>query len=185
MPNEEEEVVVPVEHRPCIRCCLIGSLLRPTSTIRQFQHQHQQTGICPHTQRRQHYDHIPRRPKFLPAHHTDRTSVISSHSLRLSEELPIPLLSPIRTHSQHPGAVYGEERADAVEFAGEDLEHDEREGELRQRRADVGAFEGALCGPDLDELVVGEVDGASAVEAQPVFILRVAALEDMSERMCG
>jgi hypothetical protein len=35
-----------------------------------------------------------------------------------------------------------------------------------------------LCGADLDELVVGEVDGAGAVEPQAVLILRMATLEE-------
>jgi hypothetical protein len=35
---------------------------------------------------------------------------------------------------------------------------------LRKRSADIRAFEGASCGADLDELVVGGDDGASTVE---------------------
>ena len=90
-------------------------------------------------------------------------------------------MPPVRTHGQHPGAVDGKERADAVELAREDLKHDEREGELRERRADVGAFKGALGGADLDELVAGQVDGAGAVETQAVFVLGVAALHERLE----
>ena len=46
-------------------------------------------------------------------------------------------------------------RTDTVEFAGEDLEHYKCEGELGQRRADIGIFEGVLCGTELDKLSVG------------------------------
>lgn len=52
-----------------------------------------------------------------------------------------------------------------VKLASKDLKHNQREAELAQRGADVGAFEGALGGADLDELFVGEDDGAGAVEA--------------------
>jgi hypothetical protein len=135
------------------------------STIVQLQHQYQQTHIRPYTQRGQQQHHIPRSPELLPPHHSNRTSIVPSHTLRLGEELPIPLLPSIRAHGQHPRTVDGEERTDAVEFTREDLEHDERKGELGERGADVGSFEGALCGADLDELVVGEDYGAGAVEA--------------------
>ena len=42
----------------------------------------------------------------------------------LREELLITLLSPQQTDQQDPGAVDGEQRADGVEFGGEDLEDD-------------------------------------------------------------
>lgn len=49
----------------------------------------------------------------------------------------------------------------------------QREGKLPQRCADIGAFEGALRGAHLDELVVGEDDGAGAVAAKVVGVLSV------------
>jgi hypothetical protein len=67
----------------------------------------------------------------------------------------IPLLPSISTCDQHPCTVGCKARTDAVEFADKDLEHDKCEGELGQQRADIGAFEGALCGADLDKLFIG------------------------------
>ena len=83
----------------------------------------------------------------------------------LREELLVALLPTQEAGEQHAGAVYGEEGADAVELAREDLEHDEREAELRERGAHVGAFERALEGAHFDKLVVGEDHGAGAVHA--------------------
>ena len=55
-----------------------------------------------------------------------------------------------------------------VELAGENFEHDERETELAETRADVGAFERALRGSDLDQFLWSEDDGACAVQAQAI-----------------
>src|SRR2546423_15230899 len=115
--------------------------------------------------------------KVLPAHYRHGSSIISSNTRRFGEELLFPLLPPICTYEQHPGTVDGKERTDAVEFACEDLKYDESEGELRERGAHVGAFEGALCGADLYELLLGEVDGAGPVKAQAILVLRMAALQ--------
>lgn len=146
--------------------CIASQLPRDLISITlQLQNQHQQTDIRSYTQHGQHEHHVARSPEPLPSHDSHRTSIIASNALCLSEELPIPLLSAVSTDGQHPGTVDGKEGADAVEFAREDLEHDEREGELGQRGADVGAFERALCSADLDELLGSEVDGAGAVEA--------------------
>jgi hypothetical protein len=102
---------------------------------------------------------------FLPPRSNWR-SIIPSDALHLSEELPIPLLPSISTCDQHPCTIDCKECTDAVEFAGEDLEHDKCDGKSGQQRADIGTFEGALCGTDFDKLSVGWVDGSSAVEAQ-------------------
>lgn len=95
----------------------------------------------------------------------------------LVEELAIALLATVGADEEHAGAVDGEQGADGVELGGEDLEHDEREGELRERRADVRALEGALCRAHFDQLVVGEVDRARAVQAQAELVFGVARLQ--------
>ena len=117
------------------------SFFTPNPSI-QPQRQHQQTHIRRHTQRRQNNHHIPTRAKLLPP------QPLIPH---LREKLLIPLLPPIRAHEQHSRPIHGEQRADAIEFRGEDLQDDQREGELRQGSAHVCAFEGALSGADFDQ----------------------------------
>jgi hypothetical protein len=134
----------------------------------QPQRQHQQTHIRRHTQRRQHNHHIPTRPKLLPP-----KSLITD----LCKELLIPLLSPICTHQQYSCPIHRKQCPNAVEFACEDFEDDERERELRERSAHVRALEGALRGADLDEFGGRELDAAGAVEAQAELVFGVATLE--------
>lgn len=55
----------------------------------------------------------------------------------------------------------------------EDLEDHQREAELRQRRAQVGALERALGGADLDQLGLREDHGLRAVGAQRVGSVRL------------
>ncbi|KAI9774820.1 MAG: hypothetical protein M1840_000036 [Geoglossum simile] len=66
---------------------------------------------------------------------------------------------------RHGRAVERKQRADAVELGREDLEHHQRKAELRDGRADVGALEGALRRPHLDELRRCEADAARSVRA--------------------
>lgn len=133
----------------------------------QLEGQNQQTDICSDAQRGEHDDDIATGAEPLPPQ-----AIIA----QLVEELFVPLLSPVRADEQDAGTIHGEQRADGVEFRGEDLEDDEREGELRQRGPDVGAFEGALGRTHFDQLVVGQVDGPRAVHAQTVLVLCVAWL---------
>lgn len=80
----------------------------------------------------------------------------------LGEELAISLVSAVETDEEHTGTVDREQGTNAVEFGGEDFEDDERKGELRQRGSHVGAFERALGGAHLDDLVRREHNGAGA-----------------------
>jgi hypothetical protein len=138
--------------------------------------QHQQTDIGANTQCREHTNHIPTRPELPPMQ-----PILSN----LAEELFVALLPSEQTRTQNPGPVHGEQRTDTVEFTGEDLENYQSEGELRECRADVGSFKGALCCTNLDEFVRGEDDGAGAVEAEGVVIVWVAALCVVCELVGG
>ena len=133
-------------------------------SIPQSNRQPQKTRIRSHRQRRQHNHHIPTRPKLL---------LPQPILPNLGKKLLIPLLPPQQARQKNAGTVDGEEGADGVELGGEDLEDDEREGELAEGGADVGAFEGALGGADFDEFFVCEDDGAGAVHAEVVGVGRV------------
>jgi hypothetical protein len=74
-------------------------------------------------------------------------------------------MASVGARQQHPRTIYSKQRTNAIEFAREDFENDECEGELRKRSADIRAFKGALCGADLDELLGGKDDRAGTVEA--------------------
>jgi hypothetical protein len=67
------------------------------------------------------------------------------------EELAVALEAAVHGNEENGEAVDGKEGADGVELLGEDLEDDEREGELAEGGAHVGALEGALGGADFDE----------------------------------
>jgi hypothetical protein len=100
----------------------------------------------------------------------------------------VPTLLPAQdAREQDARAVHGEQRADGVELGREDLEHDERKRELPDGGADVGALEGALRRPDLDQLGPGQHDGARAVQAQVVSVCGMAALEhvELAENSSG
>lgn len=88
--------------------------------------------------------------------------------VHLAEELLIALMSPEQTNAQNPKPVCREQSPDRVEFRLEDLEDDEREGELRQGRSNVGAFEGPLGGADLHNFLRGQHHRRSAVLTQMI-----------------
>ncbi|RMZ75118.1 hypothetical protein DV737_g5447, partial [Chaetothyriales sp. CBS 132003] len=102
----------------------------------------------------------------------------------LGEELSISLLPPVGANQQNCRSVGGVESTDAVKLAGEDLEDNEGEGKLRQRRPDVGALEGALGRANLDQFVIGEVNGARAVEAKMEVVFRVTRLQAVTADSC-
>jgi len=89
----------------------------------------------------------------------------------LTKKLSIPLKSPIKTHNHDPDAIDREERADGVEFRGEDFEHDERKGELTEGGADICAFESTLRGADFNEFLRSKDDRTSAMSAEVERIL--------------
>ncbi len=67
------------------------------------------------------------------------------------EELAVAFVAAVDGDEQDGGAVAGQQGADGVELGGEDLEHDEGEGELRECGTHIGALEGALGRADLDQ----------------------------------
>jgi hypothetical protein len=103
-----------------------------------------QTRVCGQTQGGQCDDRIATGTE-LPAMETILPN--------LGEELAIPLVTTEETDQEDAGGVDREQGPDAVELGGEDFQDDEREGELRQGRPDVGAFKGSLGGTHLDNLV--------------------------------
>lgn len=88
----------------------------------------------------------------------------------LGEELLISLLTTEQTDDEHAGAVDGEQSTDTVELAAEDFEHHQGKRELRQSRANIGAFESPLRGPDFDNLVGGQGHRTSPVQAETVTV---------------
>ena len=72
----------------------------------------------------------------------------------LGEELAVSLLSSEETEQENACTVYGEQSADRVEFRCEDLENDQREGELAQRGSNVGTFKGSLGCSNLYEFLI-------------------------------
>ena len=78
---------------------------------------------------------------------------------------------------QNARAVHGEQCANRVELGREDLEYNQRKRELADGGANVGALEGALRRPYLDQLGTGQHDGARTVQAQMVSVGGMAALE--------
>lgn len=153
---------------PTERRHLLNFARRALSSKVQRQRQRHQARIRRHTQRRQHHHHIPTRPKLL---------AIDAILIHLRKKRLIPLLPSKQAHDHHRGPIHRKQRTDAVELGREDLQHDQREAELGQRGADVGAFKGALGGADFDHFIVGEHDGAGAVKAQAVSFAG-ATLED-------
>ena len=91
------------------------------SSLLEFDDQRQKTGIRGHAQKRQSDHDVSARPELLP---------MLSIGSDLGEELLVPLLTAINAGAQYPQTVDGEERSDAVELRGEDLEHDQGKGEL-------------------------------------------------------
>lgn len=67
--------------------------------------------------------------------------------------MSISLGAAEQPNNEDPGTVDGEERTDTVELGGEDLEHDEGKGVLRESSPDVGTFKSPLSGAHLDNLV--------------------------------
>jgi hypothetical protein len=72
--------------------------------------------------------------------------------------LGLTLLSPEQTDDQDASAIDCKQGADGVKLGGEDLKNDQGKGELPDGSADVSAFKGALCGPDLNQLGAGQND---------------------------
>ena len=103
----------------------------------------------------------------------------------LGEELSIALLAAEETNNQNPGPVDGEQSTGAVEFACEDLQHDQGEGELRQRRAHIGSLEGPLGRSHLDDFVRRQGHRASPVHSKTIPIRRAALEMVRDPRECG
>lgn len=147
-------------------------------SIHQSPGQRQQGDVRRQAQRREQCHAVPRRPELLPrqrlvialAYAVGHVLIGISEAVpppcaagarvvvvaravvgRGGEELAVALVAAVYGYEHDGGAVDGKEGADGVELGREDLEDDEGEGELAEGGAHVGALEGALGGPDLDE----------------------------------
>ena len=96
------------------------------------------------------------------------------------KELLVALLSSVCADEQHSRSVDSEQCSDRIELGCEDLEDYQGEGELGERCSNVGAFEGPLSGSYFDELIVREVDRASAVKTQPESVFCMSRLRQKS-----
>jgi hypothetical protein len=90
----------------------------------------------------------------------------------LREELSVSLRAAEKTDYEDTGAVYGEKGSDTVELGGEDLEHNEGEGELREGSADVSTFEGSLSSAHFNDFVCCQHCRAGSVHSQTIAISR-------------
>lgn len=70
-------------------------------------------------------------------------------------QLRLTLLPPEQADDQDASAIDSKQRADGIELGGENLKDYQGKRELPDRCADVGALEGALCRPDLNQLFAG------------------------------
>ena len=129
--------------------------------IPQPNRKNQKTRIRSNRDQSKQNDDIPTRPEPLQI-----LAVVADRR----EELAVALLPAQQADGQHAGAVCREQRADAVELGREDLEHDQREAELRQRGPHVRALERPLRRPHLDQLLIRQDDGARAVAAVVVSL---------------
>jgi hypothetical protein len=93
------------------------------------------------------------------------------------------LLPPQNAREQDARPVHGEQGADRVEFGREDLEHDQGKGELADGGAHVGALEGALRCPNLNQLGSRQDHRAGAVQTQVVPVGGMAALEHVEKSL--
>lgn len=92
---------------------------------------------------------------------------IRSH---LGKELFVSLLTTEETDYEHTRSINRKQGTDAVELATEYFEHDEGKGELGQGSANVGAFKGTLGCANFDNLIGGQRNGTSAVQAEVISI---------------
>ena len=95
----------------------------------------------------------------------------------LVEKLLVPLLSSEQTSEKDARAVQREESADAVEFGCEDLQDNQCERELAQRRPNVGSLERALGSSNLNELGRCEYDRACSMKSKLISIRGMPSLE--------
>jgi hypothetical protein len=108
-----------------------------------LERQHEQRQVRRQTQDGEHGDDVSGSAELALRH-----AVV----VDLVEELAITLHLAVHAGEEHAGAIYGEQRADAVELGGEDLQHHQRERELAQCRPNVRAFERPLRRPYLHQL---------------------------------
>lgn len=123
---------------------------RRAQTLRlQPQSQYHERDVSSHAQGGQHSDDIAARSELLAFNTILRDFL---------EELLVALLTSKQAGEEHACTVYCEQGTNGVELGREDLQHNQCEGELAKRCANVGTLEGPLCGPDLHKLIRGEHD---------------------------
>lgn len=116
-------------------CCLSGA---------QVQGQADQARVCRNTQCRQDHHSISTGSEFV---------TMDTIFSEFGEKLSISLRAAEQPNDEDSATVDSKERTNTVELGGEDLEHDEGEGELGEGRADVGTFKGPLSSADLDDFI--------------------------------
>lgn len=97
------------------------------------------------------------------------------------EELSVSSRAAEKSNNEDTGTVDGEQRTDTVELGGEDLEDDERKGELGEGSSNVGTFEGSLGSPHLDNLICRQHCRAGSVHSQAVSVGR-PSLSELAKR---
>lgn len=69
------------------------------------------------------------------------------------KELSVSLRAAEKSDDENTRAIYREQSPNTVELGGENLEHDEGEGELRKSGSDIGPLKGALGRAHLNHLI--------------------------------
>jgi hypothetical protein len=87
-----------------------------------------------------------------------------------SKELSIPLRATEESDKENAGAIDGKQGTDTVELGGEDLEDNQRKGELGESCPNISPFEGTLGSADLDNLVGSEDGRSGTVHAEVVSV---------------
>lgn len=122
----------------------VSSRLQVPASSTQSHRQSDQAPISGNTQRSQNHHRIPTGSKFI---------ALDPILPDLREKLAVTLTATEQTDDEDPGSVDSEERADAIEFRGEDPEDNKRKGVLGEGGADVGTFKRALGRSYFDNLV--------------------------------
>lgn len=94
----------------------------------------------------------------------------------------LTLLPPEQTSEEDTNSVDCKQSTNRIELGGEDLEHYQCKRELADCGANIGALKGALCCPDLNQLIARQHHGARAMQVQTVSVCCVTALARRQSR---
>lgn len=170
---------------PHIHSLVNCSQIRSSSSL-QPQNEHQQNTVCSDTDTRHKRNNlrcVSNHHLFITNHRTrsrERKRGEGRHIstgaeqagagavIAVAEKLLVAVAAAQGSGGENTGAKGGKQRADRVELVREDLEHDQRERELAQRRAYVRSLERSLCCPHLHELARRQSYRPRPVPAQSV-----------------